>query len=395
MYHDLPIWAYVLITLGLTHITIASGTIFLHRHQTHRALDLHPAISHFFRLWLWLTTGILTKEWVAIHRKHHARVETKEDPHSPQRLGVLKVLLEGSELYRQEAGNSETLEKYGFQTPDDFLENHLYSRFSYLGVIIMMAIDLGLFGFPGLTIWALQMAWIPMFAAGVINGLGHWWGYRNFEFPDASTNIIPIGMFIGGEELHNNHHAFASSARFSSRWYEFDMGWSYIRLMQYFRLAKVKKLAPRLAFNNHKQGIDLDTVRAVITNRLHIMSAYARDVLKQVYKEEKAKASETSKGFFKRGKRWLVRHEALMDSRAKLRLEELLAQSHSLSVVYEYRQRLQALWQEKPRARKDCCLLCRSGVNRPSKPALRHWRISRRQYGDIHWRRSSTLSISS
>ncbi len=356
MYHNLPVWAYVLITLGLTHITIACVTIFLHRHQTHRALDLHPAISHFFRLWLWLTTGIVTKEWVAIHRKHHARVETEEDPHSPQRLGILKVLLEGSELYRQEAGNPETLENYGFQTPDDFLENNLYSRFSYLGIIIMMAINLGLFGFPGLTIWALQMAWIPMFAAGVINGLGHWWGYRNFEFPDASTNIIPIGMFIGGEELHNNHHAFASSARFSSRWYEFDMGWAYIRLMQCFRLAKVKKLAPRLAFNNHKQGIDLDTVRAVITNRLHIMSDYARDVVKQVYKEEKAKASETSKGFFIRGKRWLVRHEALMDSRAKLRLEELLAQSHSLSVVYEYRQRLQALWQEKTASQEGLLL---------------------------------------
>lgn len=356
MYHDLPVWAYVLITLGLTHITIASVTIFLHRHQTHRALDLHPVISHLFRLWLWLTTGIVTKEWVAIHRKHHARVETEEDPHSPQRLGILKVLLEGSELYRQEAGNPETLENYGFQTPDDFLENNLYSRFSYLGIIIMMAIDLGLFGFPGLTIWALQMAWIPMFAAGVINGLGHWWGYRNFEFPDASTNIIPIGMFIGGEELHNNHHAFASSARFSSRWYEFDMGWSYIKLMQCFRLAKVKKLAPRLAFNNNKEGIDLDTVRAVITNRLHIMSDYARDVVKQVYKEEKAKASETSKGFFKRGKRWLIRHEALMDSRAKLRLEELLAQSHSLSVVYEYRQRLQALWQEKTTSQEGLLL---------------------------------------
>ena len=356
MYHDLPVWAYVLITLGLTHITIASVTIFLHRHQTHRALDLHPVISHFFRLWLWLTTGIVTREWVAIHRKHHARVEKEEDPHSPQRLGILKVLLEGSELYRQEAGNPETLENYGFQTPDDFLENNLYSRFSYLGIIIMMAIDLGLFGFPGLTIWALQMAWIPMFAAGVINGLGHWWGYRNFEFPDASTNIIPIGLFIGGEELHNNHHAFASSARFSSRWYEFDMGWSYIKIMQCFRLAKVKKLAPRLAFNNNKEGIDLDTLRAVITNRLHIMSDYARDVVKQVYKEEKAKASETSKGFFKRGKRWLVRHEALMDSRAKLRLEELLAQSHSLSVVYDYRQRLQALWQEKTTSQEGLLL---------------------------------------
>ncbi len=347
MFYDLPLWAYVLITLGLTHITIASVTIFLHRQQTHRALVLHPLVSHFFRLWLWLTTGIVTREWVAIHRKHHARVETDEDPHSPQRKGLLKVLLEGAELYRAEAKNQQTLQKYGFQTPDDRLERMLYSRFSYLGVIIMMAVSVSLFGFPGLTIWAVQMAWNPIFAAGVINGLGHYWGYRNFESPDASTNIIPIGMFIGGEELHNNHHAFASSARFSSKWYEFDLGWSYIRLMQSLGLAKVKKIAPELVINSRKERVDVDTVKAVITNRLHIMSRYARDVVKQVYREEKASASESSKGFFERGRLWLIRHEALMDKRAKQRLEELLAQSHSLCVVYEYRQRLQALWQEK------------------------------------------------
>lgn len=347
MYHDLPVWAFFLIALGLTHITIAGVTIFLHRHQTHRALDLHPTISHFFRAWLWLTTGIVTKEWVAIHRKHHARVETDEDPHSPQRLGVLKVLLQGSELYRQEAGNQETLEKYGFQTPNDCLERMLYGRFSYLGIFIMMAVDMGLFGFPGLTIWAVQMAWIPVFAAGVINGMGHFWGYRNYESPDASTNIIPIGMFIGGEELHNNHHAFASSACFSSKWYEIDLGWGYIRLMQFLRLAEVKKLAPSLTFNGDKESVDLDTVKTVITSRMHIMSNYARDVVRQVYKEERAKASDSSKRLFRHGKRWLIRHEILMDRRAKQRLDELLAQSHALRVVYEYRQRLQALWQEK------------------------------------------------
>ncbi len=347
MFNNLPVWAYVLVVLGLTHVTIASVTIFLHRHQTHRALELHPAASHFFRLWLWLTTGIVSKEWVAIHRKHHARVETETDPHSPQRKGLLKVLSEGSELYREEAKNQETLDKYGFQTPDDFLERKLYTPFSFLGILVMMAVNLFLFGFIGLSIWAIQMAWIPVFAAGVINGLGHWWGYRNFESADASRNIIPIGMFIGGEELHNNHHAFASSARFSSKWYEVDLGWSYISLMQRLGLAKVKKLAPKLAYNSQKQGVDLDTVSAVITNRLHIMSDYARDVVKQVYEEEKAKAGETSKYLFKRGKRWLIRHEALMDGAAKQGLDDLLAQSHSLAVVYEYRQRLQSLWQEK------------------------------------------------
>lgn len=347
MYANLPIWMYVLITLGLTHITIACVTIFLHRHQTHRAVELHPGISHFFRLWLWLTTGIVTKEWVAIHRKHHARVETEDDPHSPQRVGVMKVLLEGSELYRKEALDPETLDKYGKQTPDDYLERNLYTRFSFLGVFVMMAINVSLFGFLGLTIWAIQMAWIPVFAAGVINGFGHWWGYRNFESPDASTNIIPIGMFIGGEELHNNHHAFASSARFSSKWYEVDLGWSYISLMQSLGLAKVKKLAPMLAFDSEKEKIDLDTVKAVVTNRLHIMSDYARVVVKKVYKEEKDKAGKARKDLFRRGKRWLIRHEDLMDARAKQGLEDLLAQSHSLCVVYEYQQRLQALWQEK------------------------------------------------
>lgn len=347
MFNNFPVWAYVLVVLGLTHVTIASVTIYLHRHQTHRALELHPAASHFFRLWLWLTTGIVSKEWVAIHRKHHARVETETDPHSPQRKGLLKVLLEGSELYREEAKNQETLDKYGFQTPDDFLERKLYTPFSFLGILVMMAVNLFLFGFIGLSIWAIQMAWIPVFAAGVINGLGHWWGYRNFESADASRNIIPIGIFIGGEELHNNHHAFASSARFSSKWYEVDLGWSYISLMQRLGLAKVKKLAPKLAYDSQKQGADLDTVSAVITNRLHIMSDYARDVVKQVYEEEKAKAGETSKYLFKRGKRWLIRHEALMDGAAKQGLDDLLAQSHSLAVVYEYRQRLQSLWQEK------------------------------------------------
>jgi stearoyl-CoA desaturase (Delta-9 desaturase) len=347
MLHSLSIWAYVLITLALTHITIASVTIFPHRHQTHRALELHPLVSHFFRFWLWLTTGIVTKEWVAIHRKHHARVETKEDPHSPQTVGLAKVLLEGAELYRNEAKNAEALDKYGFKTPDDYLERILYTRFSWLGIFLMLVVNFTLFGFLGLTIWAVQMAWIPVFAAGVINGLGHYWGYRNFESADASTNIIPIGMFIGGEELHNNHHAFASSARFSSKWYEFDLGWSYIRMMQFLGLAKVKKLAPQLAFNRQKKTVDLDTVSAVITNRLHIMSHYARDVIKQVYREEKSKANDTSKQLYKRGKRWLFRNEILLDQGAKQKLDELLAQSHSLSVVYDYQQRLQALWLEK------------------------------------------------
>jgi stearoyl-CoA desaturase (delta-9 desaturase) len=347
MLSPLPVWAYILITLGLTHVTIVSVTVFLHRHQAHRALDLHPALSHFFRIWLWLTTGMSTKGWVATHRKHHAKVESEEDPHSPQVLGIARVLWQGAELYRLSANDAQTLAEYGHGTPDDWLERRLYRRFPSGGVTLMLLADVALFGVIGITMWAVQMMWIPFFAAGVINGIGHWWGYRNYESPDASTNILPFGALIGGEELHNNHHAFASSARFSTRWYELDLGWCYIRLMQWLRLARVKKLAPRPAFDFHKPHMDLDTVRAVISNRMHVMAQYTRDVVSRVVKEEKTRADKASRRLFKRSKRLLTRHELLMDSRARQRLNAALDRSRSLQVVYEYSQRLQAIWHQK------------------------------------------------
>ena len=241
----LPVWGYIILALVLTHITIVSVTLYLHRHQAHRALDLHPIVSHFFRFWLWLTTGMETKQWVAIHRKHHAKVETEGDPHSPKIYGIKKVLWEGAELYRAECPNEETMRIYGHNTPDDWIERNLYSRFSAAGPTTMFIINFVLFGFAGMAIWAVQMAWIPFFAAGVINGIGHWWGYRNYETEDTSSNIVPFGILIGGEEMHNNHHAFASSARFSNKWWEFDIGWMYIQLMQAIGLAKVKKVASR------------------------------------------------------------------------------------------------------------------------------------------------------
>ena len=253
---DLPWWGYIAYTLLLTHITIVAVTVYLHRHQAHRAVDLHPIISHFFRFWLWLTTAMVTRQWVAVHRKHHARVETAEDPHSPVVFGIRKVLLEGAELYRAEARDPTIAEKYGHGTPDDWLERNIYStRFEY-GTPLMLVIDLILFGPLGLSIWAIQMAWIPFFAAGVVNGLGHYWGYRNYELPDASTNFMPWGILIGGEELHNNHHAFPSSAKFSSRWWELDLGWLHIRALCALGLARVKKMAPKPMRDSAKVGID-------------------------------------------------------------------------------------------------------------------------------------------
>ncbi len=348
MFDDLPVWGYVLTTLILTQVTIASVTIYLHRHQSHHALELHPITGHFFRFWLWLTTGMITREWVAVHRKHHARVETRQDPHSPQQVGILKVLLQGTELYRAETKNAETLEKFGRGTPDDWVERQVYSRFSTAGVSLMFFLDVLLFGLIGIIVWAVQMLWIPFFAAGVINGLGHWWGYRNYELADASRNIIPFGLIIGGEELHNNHHAFASSARFSSKWYEIDLGWSYIRCLHLVRLARVKKVAPRPMINRQKDSVDLDTVRAVVSNRLHVMSHYARDVLSRVYKEEKAKADVQAKRLLRQGRRYLIRHEFILDGKSTRRLHAMLADNATLQTVYEYKQRLQQLWQEKP-----------------------------------------------
>jgi len=238
---DLPWWALVVVALALTHVTIASVTIFLHRHQAHRALDLHPAASHFFRLWLWMTTGMVTKEWAAIHRKHHAKCETVDDPHSPQILGINRVLWTGVFLYVKESYNRDTIERYGHGTPDDYMERNLYSAHAILGLTLMGAINIFLFGvIPGLLILVTQIVWIPFWAAGIINGVGHAVGYRNYDVKDESRNITPIAIWLGGEELHNNHHADPHSAKFKAKWYEFDIGWVYIRMLAAVRLAKIR-----------------------------------------------------------------------------------------------------------------------------------------------------------
>jgi stearoyl-CoA desaturase (delta-9 desaturase) len=343
----LPWWGYVVVALTLTHITIASVTIFLHRHQSHRALELHPAVSHFFRFWLWLTTGMVTREWAAIHRKHHATSDKPGDPHSPVVYGIRKVLFDGAELYRRESRNRDTIDKYGHGAPDDWLERRVYTPHNGKGIVLMLAIDLVLFGPVGLTIWAVQMIWIPFFAAGVINGIGHWWGYRNYECADTSTNIVPWGILIGGEELHNNHHTFGSSAKLSSKWWEFDIGWMYIRILETLSLARVKKIPPELTCDTAKQHIDLETVKAVIGARFVVMSQFAREVMKHVHREELKKAEQSDREswtLLKRARRLLVREATLLDEASHQWLADVLARNHTLKTVYAMKQKLADIW---------------------------------------------------
>ncbi|HVK55957.1 MAG TPA: fatty acid desaturase [Burkholderiales bacterium] len=347
---DLPWWGYIVIALALTHVTIVSVTIFLHRHQAHRGLDLHPAVSHFFRLWLWLTTGMVTKEWVAIHRKHHAKCETVDDPHSPQVFGIQKLLLEGSELYRKEAKNQETMEKFGHGTPNDWLEKNVYSQYSWHGVGLTLAVNLLLFGPVGATIWAVQMLWIPITAAGIINGIGHYWGYRNFASEDASRNIMPWGIIIGGEELHNNHHAYGTSAKLSSKWYEFDIGWFYIRILETLKLAKVLRVAPKVKINQFKTVCDAETLQAIITHRYEVLAKFTNS-LKHTAAVEinniKASNKLTEMKDFKaleRVKNWLHRDASELPEGDRATLNIALTSSKVLATIYSMRQELSALW---------------------------------------------------
>lgn len=349
---DLPWWGYVVVTLVFTHITIAGVTIFLHRHQAHRALDLHPAVSHFFRFWLWLTTGMVTKEWAAIHRKHHAKCETPDDPHSPQMRGISKVLWEGAELYREEAKKPETMAKYGHGTPDDWIERNLYSKYTRVGITLMFIINFALFGFLGMTMWAVQMMWIPLLAAGVINGIGHYWGYRNFQTEDASRNIVPWGILIGGEELHNNHHAYGSSAKFSSKWYEFDIGWIYIRLMEMAGLADVKRLAPRLRMAEAKAECDFATLQAVINHRYDVLAKYAKSV-KRLCAEEFSRVRENSKLDWAAVKRSLTRGPTEVRAEDRACLDMLAMKSSVLKTVFAMRDELTAIWARSSATREQ------------------------------------------
>ena len=378
-------WQVLLYTLVVTHITIAAVTIYLHRCQAHRALDLHAIPSHFFRFWLWLTSGMVTKEWAAIHRKHHAKCETIDDPHSPVTRGIKKVLLEGSELYRAEAKNLETLEKYGHGTPADWVERNLYTKHSAMGVVLMMIINITLFGVIGVTVWAIQMIWIPIMAAGIINGIGHYWGYRNFECADAATNVFPWGILIGGEELHNNHHTFGTSAKLSSKWYEFDIGWMYIRILEIVGLAKVKKIAPAPKFDREKLVADFETLQAVIANRYEVMAKYAKS-LKRTWRAEREQLAEKAKleaGFLRSSKKLIQREPARLEAPQKQQLTELFAHSKALQTMHEMRTELAAIWERSHASREQllqqlqdwCARAEASGIH-----ALREFSLRLRSY---------------
>jgi stearoyl-CoA desaturase (Delta-9 desaturase) len=338
-------WQTMLVALVFTHITIASVTIYLHRHSAHRALDLHPIPAHFFRFWLWMTTGMVTKEWTAIHRKHHAKCEHEGDPHSPVVFGIKKVFFEGSELYRAEAKNLETLERYGHNTPDDWVERNLYAGRSRLGVSLMLIINVLLFGALGLTVWAIQMIWIPITAAGIINGIGHWWGYRNFEAADASTNVSPWGILIGGEELHNNHHTYPTSAKLSVKPYEFDIGWMYITILQSLGLAKAKKLPPKMAFGDVRPVADEKTLEAVIANRYEVMAGFARELRAACKREMEAlQGPRGDASVLEAARRWLHRDDDKVPASVKPQLARARAEHPVLDKMVTMREELRALW---------------------------------------------------
>lgn len=368
---DLSWWQIVLYTLVTTHITIASVTIFLHRAQAHRAMDLHAIPSHFFRFWLWLGTGMVTKEWVAIHRKHHAKCETEDDPHSPQTRGIDTVLWRGAELYRAEAKNRDTIAKFGHGTPNDWIERNLYTRYSWQGVGLMLILNVALFGFVGLAVWAVQMLWIPITAAGIINGIGHYWGYRNFEAPDASTNISPWGLIIGGEELHNNHHTYPTSAKFSVKPYEFDLGWFYISLMSRIGWATVKKVPPKLRLGTIKPVPDEKTLEAVIANRYEVMAGYARE-MKIACKAEIAQLKAKGQDFarLKAAKRWLHRDADKVPAAARPQLEQVRAAHPVLDKMVSMREELRQMWLNTNHSREQLAVELQAWCRRAEESGI-------------------------
>lgn len=337
-------WGMALVLLVFTQLTIFAVTLYLHRSQAHRGVDFHPVIAHCFRFWTWLTTSMITKEWVAIHRKHHAKVETDEDPHSPVTKGIGMVFWRGVELYREARAMRADIEQYGRGAPDDWIERHLYTPHANLGPVALLVINSVLFGLPGVALWAIQMAWIPFWAAGVINGLGHWWGYRNFESADTSTNLTPWAFWVGGEELHNNHHAFPSSARFSMRRWEFDIGWAVIRGLQALRLAKVLRVAPSMDVRPNIAVPDAETLKALLSHRFQAMTDYQRNVFVPALREEAAMAgAKLRKLLPRRMRRGLVNDGRWLKPDCRAQLSTWVEQRPRIRVLVEHRARLAAL----------------------------------------------------
>ncbi|MEM7377150.1 MAG: fatty acid desaturase [Pseudomonadota bacterium] len=339
------LWQLIGFTVLVAHLTLMSVTVYLHRAMAHRAIELHPALAHVFRFILWVATGMRTVEWVAVHRKHHARCETDEDPHSPVVFGLQEVLLRGAELYAHEAAKQETIEKFGHGCPTDWIERKLYTPYLWLGIVLMLLVNLALFGLLGFSTWAVQMLCIPVLAAGVINGIGHHTGYRNYESEDASTNVVPWGVVIVGEELHNNHHAYPSSAKFSIRPWEFDLGWLYIRLFCWLGLAKVRRVAPTPVYDQSKTAIDLDTVKAIVASKLHVMEHYASRVIKPVHRETVVQAGKQARSELRRARSALIDVDAFLDDAARARLQNVLIEFDALRTVYEARERFAEIWQ--------------------------------------------------
>ena len=344
---NLSVLGMVIFTLVVTHVTIVAVTVYLHRHAAHRSVEVHPALGHFFRFWLWLTTGMITREWASIHRKHHAVCETEEDPHSPKIKGLGAILWRGAEAYREASKQREIMDRYGAGCPDDWVERNVYQRFNFLGIVLMLIIDVALLGVAGITVWAVMMIWIPFFAAGVINGIGHYWGYRNFECPDAATNISPWGILIGGEELHNNHHTYPNSAKLSQKPWEFDIGWFWIRLFETFGLARPLSTGPVVERVSGKTAIDVDTAWAVLNDRFRVMARYAEEVVAPLVEQEYHRADHATRALFKKAKKTLCREDSLVDAAGKTRIAELIGHSPEIREIYEFRLRLQDVWAKR------------------------------------------------
>ena len=375
-YFDLPWWGYVLVATVLVQITIAAVTLYLHRCQAHRALDLHPAVSHFFRFWLWMTTGMITKEWAAIHRKHHAKCETEEDTHSPRIHGINKILWTGVVLYVKESHKTDVMDKYGHSTPTDWLERNVYTPMNKWGIVVLALLDIFLFGFiPGLLIYGVQLLWIPFWAAGVINGVGHWFGYRNFNTDDDATNIVPWAAWIGGEELHNNHHAYPTSAKFSIRWYEFDLGWMYITILKSLGLATVRKQAPQVKLDPSKIEVDAATLQAVIAHRFDVMARFAKSMKRTAAQEMAAmreRGHESSATALKKVRKWLHRHEDAVPAKRREDLQLALESSPALKTTHSMRQELARVWERSTLSTDQLVHQLRDWCDRAEKSGVPH-----------------------